>query len=56
MKRNSGDWITVNGVGGVSLALDQSNKPYVVTISGDVYRQRGLKYSFCPGKKTFPYQ
>ncbi len=37
-------------ISGVSLALDRFNQPYVITKTGNVYRQRGLTYNFCPGK------
>jgi len=46
----SNSWETLPGIGGVSLALDSEENPYVVTEDHKVYRQKGLVYSFCPGK------
>jgi len=46
----SNSWETLLGIGGVSLALDSQENPYVVTEDHKVYRQKGLVYSFCPGK------
>ena len=47
---DSNSWETLPGIGGVSLALDSEENPYVVTEDHKVYRQKGLVYSFCPGK------
>jgi len=46
----SNSWETLPGIGGVSLALDSEENPYVVTEDHKVYRQKGLVYSLCPGK------
>ena len=43
-------WEVLPGIGGVSLALDSANNPYVVTDQNKVFRKRGLISNFCPGK------
>ena len=47
---DSNSWESLPGIGGISLALDSEENPYVVTEDHKVYRQKGLVYSFCPGK------
>lgn len=46
----SGQWVTIPGIGGTSLALDARNNMYVVTSSSEVYRPRGVLHDFCPSK------
>ncbi len=52
---STGDWKTLPGIGGQSIALDSNNQPYIVTTAGDVYRQRNLTYDFCPSKSFSLY-
>ena len=46
----SASWTTLSGIGGVSLALDVKNSPYVITSSYEVYRMKNIVYDFCPSK------
>ena len=46
----STSWITLSGIGGVSLGLDVRNNPYVITSTNEVYRMKNIVYDFCPSK------
>jgi len=46
-------WETVPGIGGIGITLDSNNHLYVITSSGEVYRERGFRTTFCPSKYFF---
>jgi len=43
-------WQEFEGIGGVSLAFDSWDLPYIVTNAGEVYRMRGVISNVCPSK------
>lgn len=43
-------WYTLDGIGGISISLDEYNTPYVVTPDFQVFRLKGKMSRLCPGK------
>ena len=48
--KNTNLWDVIEGIGGVSLAVDSKSNPYVITNQHEVYRQKGEVSDFCPSK------
>ena len=46
----SGQWSTISGIAGVSLAIDGSNNLYVTTDTSSSYHVKGKMSKFCRGK------
>ena len=44
----SNSWIDLPGIGGIALAIDGYNTPYIVTVSNQVYRLKGHISDICP--------
>ena len=52
---NTSTWTTLDGIGGVALAVDGRNTPYVITSTYNVYRLKGQVSNICPSIITLSF-